>query len=82
MIFEVGDLKVTMPLDPKEGRSYIEPAWGDEIDHLCNMTMRIDDYVNPTTDDALSWRSIYSCTSDSKEGLENWKQQMHEVSTR
>jgi hypothetical protein len=52
MIFEVGDLKVTAPLDPKEGRWYIEPAWGDEIDHLYNMTARMDDYVNPTTDDS------------------------------
>jgi hypothetical protein len=82
MIFEVGELKVIAPLDPKEGRRYIEPTKGDEIDNLYNMTVRMDDYVNPTIDGALSWRSISSCTSDSEAGLENWQQRMHEVSTR
>jgi len=65
MIFEVGGLKFTAPLDPKEGRRYIEPTQGDEIYHLYNMTTRMDDYVNSNVDDKLSWRRIYSCTSDS-----------------
>jgi hypothetical protein len=39
MIFEVGDLKVTMPLDPTEGKRYIEPTKGNEIDNLYNMTV-------------------------------------------
>jgi hypothetical protein len=47
---------VTTPLDPKQGRKYIEPAWGDEIDHLYNMTTRMEYYVNPTADSALIWR--------------------------
>ena len=72
MIFEVGELKVTTPLDQKEGRQYIELVHGDEIDHLYNMNARIDDYVNPTIDGVLSWRSISLCTSDSEAGLENW----------
>jgi hypothetical protein len=42
----------------------------------------MDDYVNPTTEGVLSWRSISSCASDSEEALENWKQRLHEVSTR
>jgi hypothetical protein len=82
MIFEVGDLKVTAPLDPTEGKRYIEPARGNDIDNLYNMTVWMDDYVNPTTDGALSWRSISSCASYSEEGLEHWQQRMHEVSTR
>jgi hypothetical protein len=48
MIFEVGDLKVTAPLDPTEGKRYIEPARGNDIDNLYNMTVWMDDYVNPT----------------------------------
>jgi hypothetical protein len=40
------------------------------------------DYINPTADGVLSWRSITSCASDSDTGLENWKQCLHEVSTR
>jgi hypothetical protein len=71
IIFEVGDLKVTAPLDPTEGKRYIEPARGNKIDDLYNMTTRMDDYVNPTLDGALSWRSISSCASDLEEGLEH-----------
>jgi hypothetical protein len=82
MIFEVEDLKVTVSLDPTEGRRYVEPVKGKEIDNLYNMTAWMDDYVNPTTDGVLSWRSISSCASDSEEALENWKQRLHEVSTR
>jgi len=46
------------------------------------MTTHMDHYVNPTTDGVLSWRTISSCASDSKEGLEHWKHPLHEVSTR
>jgi hypothetical protein len=60
MIFEVGDLKVIAPLDPMEGKRYIEPARWNKIDNLYNMTACMDDYVNPTTNGALSWRSISS----------------------
>jgi len=38
IIFEVGDLKVIAPLDPTEGNRCIEPAKGNEIDNLYNMT--------------------------------------------
>jgi hypothetical protein len=37
MIFEEGDLKVTMPLDPTKGKRYIEPVKGNKIDNLYNM---------------------------------------------
>jgi hypothetical protein len=37
MIFEVGALNITAPLDPTEGKRYIEPIRGDEIDNLYNM---------------------------------------------
>jgi hypothetical protein len=69
MIFEVGDLKVTAPLDLTQGKRYIEPARGNKIDNLYNRTARMDDYVNSTIDGALSWRSINSCASDLEEGL-------------
>ena len=58
MIFEVRDLRVITPLDPTEGKRYIELARGNDIDNLYNMTVWMDDYVNPTIDGALSWRSI------------------------
>jgi hypothetical protein len=37
MIFLVGGLKVTAPLDPTERKKYIEPSRGNEIDNLYNM---------------------------------------------
>jgi hypothetical protein len=61
------------PLDPSEGQRYIEPTRGNDIDNLYNMTAWMEDYVNPTIDGALSWRSVSSCASYSEAGLENWK---------
>jgi hypothetical protein len=80
MIFEGGGLKVTTPLDPMEASRYVEHA-RKEIDNLYNMTTRMDDYVNPTTDGALSWRSIRSCASNSEEGIEHWQHRLHKVLT-
>jgi hypothetical protein len=71
MIFEVRELKVIAPLDLTKGKRYIEPRRGNEIDNLYNMTVWMDDYVNPTVDGALSWRRISSCASYSKEVLEH-----------
>jgi hypothetical protein len=73
MIFEVGDLKVTAPLDPSEGKRYTKSTRGNDMDNLYNLIARMEDYVDPTTDDVLSWRSIISCASYSEVGLENWK---------
>jgi hypothetical protein len=63
MIFEFGYLKVTTTLDPIEEKRYIEPVRGNDIDKLYNMTTWMDDYVNPTADGFLIWRSINSCAS-------------------
>jgi hypothetical protein len=82
IIFEVGDMKVTSRLDPSEGKRYIEPTRGDNIENLYNMIARMEDYVNPIMDGALIWRSINSCALYSEVDLENWQQRMHEVSAR
>jgi len=63
MIFEVEYLKVIAPLDPIEGKRYIERIRGNDIDNFYNMTAQMDDYVNSIADGALSWRSISSCAS-------------------
>jgi hypothetical protein len=55
MIFEVEDLKVMTPLDPSEGKRYIEPIRGNDIDNLYNMNVWMEDYVNLTTYGALIW---------------------------
>jgi hypothetical protein len=46
------------------------------------MTMYRDDYITPTAEVVLSWKSISSYASNSEEVLEHWKQILHEVSTR
>jgi hypothetical protein len=57
MIFEGGGLKVTIPLDPKKERRYVEPT-RKEIYNLYNMTVCMDDYINSTIDGVQCWRSI------------------------
>jgi hypothetical protein len=82
MIIEVGYLKFIAPLDPSEGKRYIEPQRGNDINNLYNMNAWMDDYVNLKADGVLSWISISLCTSNSEACLKHWKQRMHEVSTR
>jgi hypothetical protein len=59
-------LKVTAPLDPIEGKRYIEPARGNNIDSLYNIIAWMDDYVNHIAYGTLSLRSISSCALDSE----------------
>ena len=71
MIFEVGDLKFTAPLDPSEGKRYIELAIWNDNGNLYNLNAHMEDYINLKMDGALIWRSISSCTSDSEARMEN-----------
>ena len=79
-------MRAVSPIDPLEGQIYVEPVnsegQGDYLDHIYNVTSLQSDYINPTADGNLSWRSTSSCTSDSGEALENWKNRLHEVSIR
>ena len=69
-----------------EGKRYFKPVYsegeGDFLDHIYNIIAPKHDYIQPTMDGNLSWKSASSCTSDSGEALENWKNQLHEVSMR
>ena len=71
---------------PAEGQGYVKLVHSegqcDCLDHIYNVMYSRNDYVNPTIDKKLSWRSVSSCTSDSGEALENWHNRMHEVSMR
>jgi hypothetical protein len=60
----------------------IENILTEDINKRYKTTTCKEDYINPTTDGMLSWRSISSCASDSYTGLEKWKQRFHELSTR
>ena len=68
------------------GPRYVETIRAEEetreIDDFYKMTATHDDYINLAIDDTLNWCCASSCTSDSKEGLENWRNIMHKVSGR
>ena len=49
------------------------------LDHAYNIS---EDYIHPTIDGAIGWRSDSIASSDSKDALENWKNRLHEVSFR
>ena len=54
MIFEYGDTKVITPIDPPDGRRYVEPIKeGIDVDHIYNLTSRKAYYVEPTADGNL-----------------------------
>jgi len=84
MTFESGEYRVIAPLDPSKGERFVEPTYLDleEINQLYRTTARNEDYVKPTVDGILNWRSINSCEIDLDTSLESWKQRLHEVSTR
>ena len=54
----------------------------DHFDNIYNFTTLIEDYINPNADGNLRWKCMSSCTSNSGEALENWKNLLHEVSMR
>jgi hypothetical protein len=76
MMFESGEYRVIVPLDPSEGERFIEPTFLElkEIGQLYRTTACDEDYVNPTADGILSWKSITSCETNSDTNLENWQQ--------
>jgi hypothetical protein len=73
MTFDSREYRVIAPLDPSEGERFIEPTCLDleEIGQLYRTTTRDADYINPTADGVLIWRSITSCTIASYTRLEN-----------
>jgi hypothetical protein len=62
MIFDTGNFKVVAPLYPSDYEIYVEPmhksVLEDDVNRLYRTTTREKDYVNPTADEVLSWRSI------------------------
>ena len=73
--FEDNEVRVVSPIDPLEGQRYVEPVYnegqGDYLDQIYNVTALQEDYINPTVDGNLSYKSAISCRSDSREALEN-----------
>jgi hypothetical protein len=70
MTFEADGIKVVQPLDPYVGPRYTKPTdnnmEGEDLDQLYTVRARTrDDYINPTIDGSVSWRSIQSVDEDS-----------------
>jgi len=59
MIFDKKSLHVVVPLDPVEGSCYTEPVHDNEYDNdldcIYKITMREQDWVNPTLDGSILW---------------------------
>jgi len=85
MIFEKNSLCVVVPLDPVEWARYTkliaDDESDDELDCIYQITARDQDRVNPTTNRRISWERDSSCTLDSNEEVEHWKNRLHEVTT-
>jgi hypothetical protein len=68
MTFDKDGLRVIAPLDIDEGSRYIEPIREEdhtyELENIYKLTTRQHDYINPTADGNLSWRSDNACSSD------------------
>jgi hypothetical protein len=86
MKFEGYGLRFIAPLDLDEGLRYLEPIREEyctyKLENIYKLMARQQDYINPTVDGNLSWRSDNACSSESEEALENWQNKMYEVSTR
>ena len=70
MTFEAEGIKVVQPLDPYVGPRNTKPTYnnmeGEELDELYTVTAGTrNNYINPTADGSVSWRSIQSVDEDS-----------------
>ena len=75
MTFEGKYLRVIVPLDPSQGKRYIEQLRDedqDDLEHIYNITAKEEDYVDPTAEGIMDWQCDSSCMTDSDDGLENW----------
>ena len=84
--FEDEEMRVVSPIDPFEGKIYVEPVYNEGkfnyLDQIYNVTAMHEDDISSKGDGNLSWKCTSSCMSDSGEALENWKNRLHEVSMR
>ena len=87
MTFEATGIKVVQPLDPYVGPKYREPTnnnmEGEDLERLYTVKIGTrNDYINPTMDGSVIWRSIQSTEEDSKLDFDSWQQGLHEIFSR
>ena len=82
MTFENQDVRFIAPMDPQEGRRYIEHV-KDEVGRSWDHTYNIYEYyIHPIVDGELGWNNASSASSESDDAQENWQNRLHEVSFR
>ena len=82
MNFENHDMIFIAPLDPSEGRRYVEPVKEEFVGGWDHGYKILEDYVHPTVDGELGWKSTSSASSDSNDVLKKCQNRVHEVSIR
>ena len=81
MVFESEGTWEIVPLDPAEGKRYTEPMHEEEeMDHIYKLTMKDEDWINPTADGVLYWENDSELFSDFDEEIDNWQNRLHDVS--
>jgi hypothetical protein len=56
---------------------------GEDLDQLYTVTTGTrEDYINPTVDGSVSWRSIQSADEDSELAFDSWQQGSYEIFSR
>ena len=70
----MGTLRMIAPLYLNEGDNYNEPmnedAQSSIIENIYPITGHIEDYINPTTDGEMRWRSVKSYDIDLEDAME------------
>ena len=82
MNFEGKGLRVIVPLDPSQGERYTEPVRDEDqdvLDHIYNITMKEEDYVDSIAEGIMDWQCDNSGMKDSDDGLENWQNRLYEL---
>jgi hypothetical protein len=87
MKFEADRIKVVQPLDPYVGPRYTKPTdnnmEGEDLDQLYTVIVGMrKDYINPTADGSVSWRSIQLVDEDSELAFDSWQQGSYEIFSR
>jgi hypothetical protein len=87
MTFEEDEIKVVEPLDLYVGPRYTETTEnnmeGEDLDQLYTVTTGTrKDYINPTTDGSVIWRSIQSADENSKLTFDSWQHRSYEIFSR
>ena len=81
MVFENNGTRVIVPLDLVEGNRYTKPVHDEEdVVHIYKLTARDEYWIKPMVDGLLCWENDSECFFDSDGEIENWKNQLYDVS--